>query len=133
MADRAHSDLLWVGLMILYVPALALIGWSAGLGLVGAAIAFVFLFFGDQPVGNLVLARFTPLRVRGLGFGFSFFFSFGIGSFATSIAGWIAENLGLNQVFYVMAGLAVASAALAGVLVFQARRMDKRLEAGTSG
>ena len=42
-------------------------------------MAFIFLFFGDQPVGNLVLARFTPLRLRGLGFGFSFFFAFGMG------------------------------------------------------
>jgi len=126
MADRSNSDLLWVGLMVLYVPVLVLIGGSVGPGLIGATIAFIFLFFGDQPVGNLVLARFTPLRLRGLGFGFSFFFAFGMGSFATSIAGWVAENFGLSEVFYVMAAFGTAGAALAAILVWQARRVGRR-------
>jgi MFS family permease len=125
MADRSNSDLIWVGLMVLFVPSLVLIGSATGPGLIGATIAFIFLFFGDQPVGNLVLARFTPLRLRGLGFGFSFFFAFGMGSFATSIAGWVAENLGLSEVFYVMAAIGAAGAALAAILVWQARRVGQ--------
>ena len=93
--------LLWV--ILLNIPLLALMGYTTGIPLVIFGILLGVTHFIWQPVGNSLIAQISHSKHRGLSYGISFFLSFGVGAFAASIGGLIAENYGINFVFPVMA------------------------------
>ena len=89
------------------VPALLLMGVSAGLALVAVSAAFVFFNFSGQPVYNGLIADYTPQGTMGRSYGISFFAAFGLGSAAASFAGFFAERWGTGSVFLSLAGFAL--------------------------
>jgi len=89
------------------VPALLLMGVSAGLALVAVSAAFVFFNFSGQPVYNGLIAEYTPRGAIGRSYGISFFAAFGLGSAAASFAGFFAERWGTGSVFLSLAGFAL--------------------------
>jgi MFS family permease len=99
---------LLVALLALSTPCLALVGHGSARVAAVAAAGFALFHFAAQPLSNGCLARWVPARRRSLGYGVYFTLSFGIGSFAASASGFVAEHWGLPRVFPF---LAVASAA----------------------
>jgi len=84
-----------------------------------AAVAFLVLFglafYATQPTTNALTAEITLLDQRGLVYGVMFFLVFGLGSISSTIAGYAAENFGLQSAFSAMlllSLLAVASSLL---------------------
>ncbi|MFQ6057797.1 MAG: MFS transporter [Anaerolineae bacterium] len=126
LAERARPEVVWALLMTAFTPFLFLIGRLADAPLVAATILFVLFYFCAQPVSNVLVARFTSARARGLGYGIAFFFTFGMGSFAAGFSGYIAEHYGLSQVFYALGGIALL--ALMGVLALTRVRAGARRE-----
>lgn len=113
LSQRVPLARLAVPLTALVAPALLLMGAGEGLLLVIAAAGFVFFNFSAQPVFTGLIADYSPAGRLGRSLGVSFFVSFGIGSFAGSLAGLVAERWGTGSVFFLLAGLAAATLALA--------------------
>jgi MFS family permease len=81
--------------------------------------------FSWQPIGNGLVAYYTPPKWRGYAYSISFALSFGVGALASSIAGRIADHYGLARVFIVMAGIGLASFFFSIPLWILNRRAEK--------
>ena len=71
-----------------------------------AAVIFLFLFgvafYATQPTTNALTAEIASSDQRGLVYGIMFFLVFGLGSVSSAMAGYVAENFGLQLVFSAM-------------------------------
>lgn len=114
MSDRMPLERAAVPIVLLLVPILALVGASSGIVLLVAAASFGFVNFAQQPVFNGLVADYAPVGATGRAFGISFFLSFGLGSFAASFVGLIANRWGTGPAFTILAGVAIL---LSGVVL----------------
>jgi MFS family permease len=109
---------------VMQVPFFLGIAWTGGSALLPLTMGVAFFHFFTQPVGNQMVADFTPPRLRGLGYGIYFFLAFGAGSTGASLGGWISERYDMATSFGAMALVLlpaiVAMAAL--VLLVRLRR-----------
>lgn len=102
LSDSMHPErLYWISTLIIF-PCLFFMGATENLFLILISIIFGFSYFFAQPVGNKLLTKYTSHRIRGLGFGVFFFMGFGIGSFASSVGGYIGDNYSLNMIYYTL-------------------------------
>jgi len=124
LSDRYLPEKLYFGAHLLGVPFLFLIGLSNNLFVVLSALAYAFFYFSIQPTGVHLLARYTSVRFRGTGYGIYFFLSFGVGSFASTLSGYIADLWGLEWIFYTMGLLFLVSGILAIILMVLSRKMS---------
>ncbi len=84
-----------------------------------AAVIFLFLFgvafYATQPTTNALTAEIASPDQRGLVYGIMFFLVFGLGSVSSAMAGYVAENFGLQLAFsamFLLSLLALASSLL---------------------
>lgn len=111
------------------VPTLWFVGRVADTPLVAWAIAFNTVFYAWQPVQNGLVAKYTSKGARGLGYGLNFFLLMGVGSIATAIGGWIADEYGVYKIYQVLWYLAAASLAVSlMVLRFSQYRIKVKLQ-----
>ncbi len=122
LSDRYLPEKVYFGAFLLGAPSLFLVGLFTNLPVVLSALAYAFFYFSTQPTGVLLLARYTSVRFRGTAYGIHFFLGFGVGSFASSVSGYLADHLGLEWVFYAMGYLFVVSGMLAFVLLLLSRK-----------
>ncbi|NIO03240.1 MAG: MFS transporter [Proteobacteria bacterium] len=122
LSDRYLPEKVYFGALLLGAPSLFLVGLSTNLPVVLSALAYAFFYFSTQPTGSHLLARYTSVRFRGTAYGIHFFLGFGVGSFASSVSGYLADHLGLEWVFYAMGYLFVVSGMLAFVLILLSRK-----------
>lgn len=92
--------------------------------------AFIYFFvnFSLQPMNNALLARYTSAEMRGPGFGIYFFISFGLGSLASSFAGYIAHRFGLRWVYLGLSG----SVLLMIFFALMLRRLERQTQSQTT-
>jgi MFS family permease len=102
---------------VMQVPFFLGIVWLNGAALLPLAMAVSFFHFFTQPVGNHMVADFTPARLRGLGYGLYFFMAFGAGSLGASVGGWVSDHVNLAYSFAAMAGLSLPAVLAVVVLV----------------
>jgi MFS family permease len=119
--DRYPPEKVYFGAHLLGVPFLFIVGLSTNLLVVLAALVFAFFHFSTQPTQNHLLARYTSTGFRGTGYGIHYFLNFGLGSFASSISGYLADSLGLEWVFHSMGFLFFVSGILALFLILLSR------------
>ncbi len=100
---------------ILFLPAAA-IGLSA---LLVVAALLGFFLFAVQPFYQASVAEYTPPGKRGLSYGFTYLGVFGVGALGAVIAGTLLTYFSPEQLFLVLAGLAVGAATLGGYLSFR--------------
>jgi MFS family permease len=81
------------------LPFILAMAFSRDLFLIGVSLVFFFFNFALQPATNVLLAQRTTVPMRGTAFGIFFFAAFGLGSLASSFAGYIAQRFGLAWVF----------------------------------
>jgi MFS family permease len=117
LSDRYLPEKVYFGAYLLGVPFLFLVGLSTNLFVVLSALAYAFFYFSTQPTAVHLLARYTSAKFRGTAYGILFFVTFGIGSFASSLSGYIADQLGLEWVFHTMGFLFLISTMLAFILL----------------
>ncbi|MBT3180009.1 MAG: MFS transporter [Candidatus Marinimicrobia bacterium] len=101
--DKYKRTKLLFWIIFFNIPAIALLGFTAGWFLFFSSIIMGVVHFMNQPISNALLADLTPSTHRGLGYGISFFLSFGIGGLAPAIGGWIANAHSIEMVFPFMA------------------------------
>lgn len=103
LGDKHSKPRLLLLVILTNIPLLVLMGYTSGLLLVVFGVLLGITHFIWQPVGNALIAQISHSKHRGISYGINFFLSFGIGAFAASIGGLIAENLGVSYVFPIMA------------------------------
>jgi MFS family permease len=125
LSDRYLPEKVYFGAYLLGAPFLFLVGFSTNLLVVLSALAYAFFYFSTQPTSVHLLARYTNVSFRGTAYGIQFFLTFGLGSFASTLSGYIADLLGLEWVFHAMGFLFFISAVLAFVLVVLSRKRSQ--------
>lgn len=123
LSDRMPVERAAVPVVVFTFPMLAVVAGATGIGLLLATAAFVVTNFAQQPIFNGLIADYAPPQSAGKAFGVSFFLTFGVGSFAASIAGVVADRSGTGASFTM---LAVVGAALAAVTVLVALGAERR-------
>lgn len=122
LADRFPLKWIYTVCLCLQVPMMAALSALAGLPVVAAAALVVIASQVQIPAENLLLARYTPEKHRGLAFGAKFILSFGAGPLAVQLVAWFYETTGEFAALYLtLAGVALL-AALAGLWLPGERR-----------
>jgi len=122
-AESIYSCAIIIGTLFVFIMAR-----SSGLILIASAVFYAFFYFSTQPMQNFLLSNYLPKHRHGIGYGIHFFVTFGIGSTAAAVSGYLADNYGLESVFYAMGACFVVSSILSLILVARARRQEARRE-----
>ncbi len=109
----------YVLVLALATPLVFLVSVFSDLPLVGAACVMSIFVFAVQPIENVLLARYTPTRLRGVLFGTKFVTVFAVGGLGTWLSGYVSEVRSVAAVFVVASGFT----ALAMVFALVARRI----------
>ncbi len=120
LGQRIALERLLIPVTVGLTPALFLMGATSGLALVVVASVFAFCNFMGQPIYSALIAKYTPHHWQGRSYGISYFATFGGGSFSAGLAGYIAQNQGMNWVFVALAGFGVPLIALALYIIWSA-------------
>lgn len=98
------------GHIIIYfivIPAMYFISRMTDFGLIALSVIFSIVFYGWQPLQNSLIAKYTTKQTHGKGYGMNFFLIMGIGSVATAVGGYIADNYGLDRIYFFLAIMAL--------------------------
>jgi MFS family permease len=113
-----RPELVPVFIFLVAAPALYYTSRLSDAKLIAVVALFSLVYYGWQPSQNYLIAKYTSKASHGLGYGISFFLIFGMGSLATSVGGYIADDYGVDRIYWLMAGIAGAALlAAAAVLV----------------
>ncbi len=118
LADRLPFKWLYVATFVLKLAPLALAGLIGGPGAVLIAAIIGFTFDMSAPVENLLLARYSSGRRRGLAFGLKFAMGFAAAPIGVNLVAWTyAEGAsGAPMLFAILAALTAAMLAAALLL-----------------
>ena len=124
LADKYPLKRIYAICLILQVPMMACMAVLGGVPLVVAAGAVVMASQVQIPAENLLLARYTPDKHRGLAFGAKFILSFGAGPVAVQMVAAFYERFGEFQALYLTL-TALALLAFLAALLLPAERKDE--------
>jgi len=124
LTDRFRPENIYSCAIIIGTFFVFIMAKSSGLVLIAAAVFYAFFYFSTQPMQNFLLSNYLPKHRHGIGYGIHFFVTFGIGSTAAAVSGYLADNYGLESVFYAMGACFVVSSVLSLILVARARRNE---------
>jgi MFS family permease len=124
LSDRYPPERIFLAAHLLGAPFLFLAGLSTNLPVVLSALAYSFFYFSTQPTQSHLVARYTSQRFRGLAYGIHFFVGFGIGSFASTLSGYVADLFGLEWVFYTMGFIFLVAVVITLALFLLALKSD---------
>lgn len=117
LADRYPLKRIYAICLLLQVPMMACMAVLLGVPLVVAAGAVVMASQVQIPAENLLLARYTPDKHRGLAFGAKFVLSFGAGPVAVQMVAAFYERFGEFQALYLTLTALALVAFLAALLL----------------
>jgi MFS transporter, FSR family, fosmidomycin resistance protein len=117
LVDRLPPKRIYVAMLLLQVPVLALAATAVGYPLFALAALTVAMLNIQVPAENELLARFTPARHRGLAYGAKFVLAFGAGPAAVQFAAWTYDATGrFDDLLFALTALA-AVAVLAALML----------------
>ncbi|WP_448203483.1 MFS transporter [Azospirillum sp. sgz302134] len=117
LADKYPLKRIYTLCLFVQFPMMAAVAMLAGLPLVGAAALVVVASQVQIPAENLLLARYTPEKHRGLAYGAKFILSFGAGPLAVQLVAFIYERTGEFVMLYITLSLLALIAFLAALLL----------------
>ena len=124
LADRYPLKRIYVGSFLLQGLVVVLVANAGSVVLVLLAAFSAALSTGALPAENILLARYSPAKHRGLAFGAKYVLAFGTAPLAIWAAADILESTGeFVELYYAMGALAVA-ATLAGLLLPSDRKAE---------
>jgi len=122
LTDRFKPESIYSGAIIIGTLFVFIMAKSSGVILIASAVFYAFFYFSTQPMQNFILSDYLPKHRHGIGYGIHFFVTFGIGSTAAAVSGYLADNYGLESVFYAMGACFVVSSVLSLILLARAGR-----------
>jgi MFS family permease len=117
----------WFPVLIFLIIAPVLYGISrfTDSWLLAISCLFSLVYYAWQPSHNFLIAKYTKKASQGLGFGVNFFLIFGMGSIATAIGGYMADDYGIDRFYWIMSIVAFC-AMLAAIVVLVIKRFQIR-------
>lgn len=110
-----------VVLFVCVAPLLYYISRFSDNRLIVVSCLFSLIYYAWQPSQNYLISKYSHKASHGKWFGVNFFLIFGIGSVATAIGGYVADDFGVDRFYWIMSLVAVASIA-ASAAVYLVRR-----------
>jgi MFS family permease len=104
-----RPELVPIVIFVVIAPALFLIGKLSDSKLLAISCLFSLIYYAWQPSHNFLISRYTRRASHGVGFGINFFLLFGVGSVATAIGGYVADEYSVDRFYLVMAGIAAVA------------------------
>jgi len=124
LTDRFRPESIYSCAIIIGTFFVFIMAKSSGFILIASAVFYAFFYFSTQPMQNFMLSNYLPKHSHGIGYGIHFFVTFGIGSTAAAVSGYLADNYGLESVFYAMGACFILSSVLSLILVARAKRRE---------
>jgi MFS family permease len=116
LLDRHSIRSVLLPVVVVQIPFLALAGYAQNWLLVAAAIGMMFFIFGQNPIGEVIVARYIDDRIRARFNAVRFALSCGIGATAVPLVAWL---YGIRQDFTLLfVVLAALSGAIALIALF---------------
>ncbi len=114
LIDKMSMRGVFIPLALLQAPLLWLAGEVQGWPMFAAALAMMFVVFGQIPINDAMVARYTAEEFRARVYAVRYFVSFGASAAAIPLVAVLHEHQGgFQQVFTVLALLAAAMIVLA--------------------
>lgn len=116
--DRVKTpEFLPVAIFIVAGPALYGLSSLTDNALLAAGCVFSLFYYGWQPSQNFLIAKYTRKASHGMGFGVNFFLIFGMGSVATAVGGFMADDYGVDSFYWLLTVIAVATMFVAALVL----------------
>jgi MFS family permease len=119
--DRRSLKSAFVPIVALQVPLLALAGTTQDFAMLAVAVAMMFFVFGQIPINDAMIARYTAEEWRARAYAVRYVVSFGGSALAVPLVAWMYRASGdFRLLYFTLAGLALA--VLAAALFFPGER-----------
>jgi MFS family permease len=119
--DRRSLKSAFVPVVALQVPLLALAGTMQDYAMLAVAVAMMFFVFGQIPINDAMIARYTAEEWRARAYAVRYVVSFGGSALAVPLVAWMYRASGdFRLLYFTLAGLALA--VLAAALFFPGER-----------
>jgi MFS family permease len=119
--DRRPLKSAFVPVVALQVPLLALAGSVQDYAMLGVAVAMMFFVFGQIPINDAMIARYTAESWRARAYAVRYVVSFGGSALAVPLIAWMYRASGdFRLLYYTLAALALA--VLAAAVFFPGER-----------
>jgi MFS family permease len=109
LIDRIALRTALIGIVLLQAPLFLLAMHGSGWGLVVAAVAIMFFVFGQIPINDAMVARYTTDRWRARAYGLRYVASFLGSAGAVTVVSSLHTQGGFSQVFLVLSGIALTA------------------------
>jgi MFS family permease len=112
-AASSRSFAAWLlGIGAVFTCALFGMGLAHGVPVLAFGLLFAGFYFAAQPITNMMVGRYSRGSRHGIVYGVYFTSGFGTGALAPLVAGWLASDGSLSNVFVAMGVIGVGSVAL---------------------
>jgi MFS family permease len=119
--DRRSLKSVFVPVVALQVPLLALAGTMDNYLMLATAVAMMFFVFGQIPINDAMIARYTAEEWRARAYAVRYVVSFGASALAVPLVAWIYSSSGdFRLLYYVLGTLALVT--FSAALVFPAEQ-----------
>jgi FSR family fosmidomycin resistance protein-like MFS transporter len=122
LASRWRHELVLAASFLFSGVALLFLGTFQGAFIFAPALVYGFAYFSTQPVTNTLVSRLASARRQGVAFGVNFFLAFGLGSFGTSVVGYVGERFALSEAFSLLGVVGLLAVPLSFLLWYVRRR-----------
>jgi MFS family permease len=119
--DRRSLKAVFVPIVALQVPLLALAGTMDNYLMLATAVAMMFFVFGQIPINDAMIARYTAEEWRARAYAVRYVVSFGASALAVPLVAWIYRSSGDFRLLYYVLG-ALAFVTFSAALVFPAEQ-----------
>jgi MFS family permease len=108
--DRRPLKGVFVAVVALQAPLLALAGTADGAPMLALAVAMMFFVFGQIPINDAMVARYTAEAWRARAYAVRYVVSFGASALAVPLVAWLYARSGdFRLLFFALGALAAAS------------------------
>jgi MFS family permease len=119
--DRRSLKSVFVPVVALQVPLLALAAGTENFVMLAVATAMMFFIFGQVPINDMMVARYTAEEWRARAYAVRYVVSFGGNALAVPLVAWIYRASGdFRALYFTLSALALA--VLAAALFFPRER-----------
>jgi MFS family permease len=133
LADRHSLSRIFLPLALLQVPMLLLTGLVGGATTLFTALAMMFLVFGQVPINEVMVARYTPPEYRTRVYSVRYTLSFAAVAIAVPVVSTFHNAYGgFSELFILLATLAIPLTASALVLMWTERQPAADADAAES-
>jgi MFS family permease len=108
--DRRSLKSVFVPVVAMQVPLLALAGTMDNYLMLATAVAMMFFVFGQIPINDAMIARYTAEEWRARAYAVRYVVSFGASALAVPLVAWVYKSSGdFRLLYYVLGTLAFAT------------------------